>query len=64
MDRKRFLTMIGGLSAVALLAGAAIATQADPPRATAREHHGPPPAARFSAPGMMAPGALPHLAKQ
>ena len=65
MDRKRFLTMMAGLAAVALLAGAAIATQAEaPPPETAGEHGGPPPGPGLMVPGMLPAGALPHLAKE
>ena len=65
MDRKRLLTMTGGVAAVALLAAAAMATQADPPPAeTAHEHRGPPPGPGLMVPAMLPPGALPHLAKQ
>ena len=65
MDRKRFVTMLGGLAAVALLAGVAIATKANPPPPDlAHEHRGPPPGPGLMVPGMLPPGALPHLAKE
>lgn len=65
MDRKRFVTMLGGLAAVALLAGAAIATKANPPPPDlAHAHRGPPPGPGLMVPGMLPPGALPHLAKE
>lgn len=65
MDRKRFVSTIAGLGAVALLAGVAIATHADPPPPDAPQgHHGPPPGAGLMVPGMLPPGALPHLARE
>jgi len=67
MNRKNFLTLLAGIGAVALLAGAAIATQADtPPPDAPHDHRGPPPGGpgMMMMPGMMPPGMLPHLAKK
>src|SRR5260221_2871711 len=65
MDRNRLFTLLGGLAAVALLAGVAIATHADPPPPeTAHGRHGPPPGDGFMVPGMIPPGALPRLTKE
>lgn len=65
MDRKLFLTLLAGIGAVAVLAGAAIATQTEaPPPESGHEHRGPPPGPGFMMAGMIPPGALPHIAKQ
>ena len=65
MDRNRFVTMLAGFVAVALLAGAAIATNADPPPPdVAHARGGPPPAGGLMVPGVMPPAALPRLAKE
>jgi Spy/CpxP family protein refolding chaperone len=69
MNRKNFLTLLAGVGAVALLAGAAIATQAQtPPPEDGHDHRGPPGhppgPGMMMIPGLFPPGALPHVAKK
>lgn len=65
MTRKLFTTLIVGLGAVALLTGAAIATQTEsPPPDAPHDHRGPPPGPGMMIPGMLPPEALPHIAKK